>query len=231
MIAIFPEIAECVERKEFEKLACLIRSYFAKQDTYAPVLNLEEIYKDLGIPIREMPVEGIAALACKDQKGTFALAVIINKPQYTDPTERRFLLAHLLGYFFIHVQPHILSGDWDSRGILLDHLPSESYINDTSENTIEQNSNTLAAALLMPHGFILKAASRFNDTLKMAKFFGVTEKMLRKRLAELNLLDGLQPSQSRKPSKSHPKALEGAALKKSGMERIREIAQGLDKSS
>ena len=51
MIAIFPELTACVEARDIERLAVLVRIYFGGADARRPRLKVEEVIKDFGLEL------------------------------------------------------------------------------------------------------------------------------------------------------------------------------------
>ena len=229
MIAIFPKIAECAKAQDYEMLGCMIRNYFAKGGVFAPILNLNTIYKDLGIPIRKLEISGIAAAACKDEKGSFSLDIILHPDKCQNKEDERFLLAHLLGHFFLYIQPAIVQGEWATKGILIDEMPHAAYTAGKTKPQNDYNANKVAAAMLMPKGLILRAAEKFDDKAKLAAFFGVSKEVAQRRLSSLQENTAtFKTMKAQKAQKPQTPKKPRENIKPSGMERLRQIAKELD---
>lgn len=187
MIAIFPQIAECATKGDPERLAVMVRKYFGGKSTYAPALDIIQIYNDMGIGIRHMPLEGVAALIGKDESGRFSVSAFLNPSAGMNKEEETFTLAHLLGHYFFDMQPQIARGEWHHSGVKEHVSPQVRYsINGIqSDDRKDRLADQFAACLLLPQALVARAAPKFGSTQKMAQFFGVDIKVLTRRALEL----------------------------------------------
>lgn len=193
MIAIFPKTVEYAVTGDIEKLVCVTREYFGGKRAYSARIDLEDIFKSVGINIETISYHSRGALVAKDQKGTFKIASVINQDVH-DPRERKFLLAHLLGHYFLHIQPKIAGGDLAIQGIREDTSPMLRYGQGTFQKhhlskTEQQDAeaDNFAAALLMPLGFIKRSLERTTDTNKLAQLFDLPIPVLTRRMESLGL--------------------------------------------
>lgn len=195
MIAIFPEIVACVANKDIERLVVLVRKYYAGKASTAPKLDFVNLVEAVGIRLEVGPLEDDAILCVKDERGMFQVVGFMNESiQARD--ERSFLLAHLLGHFFLHVQPHIAKGEWNTSGLREILSPAKRYSGELLQNTaeiqgeqMEQEADSFAAALIMPKAMLTKAYNKFKSVQKTADFFGVNERTAQRRLGQLGLVE------------------------------------------
>jgi Zn-dependent peptidase ImmA (M78 family) len=184
MIAIFPEITAATS--DTERLCVLVRRYFGGKPT--PRFDVGELAAEVGIAIRRTNHERIGALIARDAGGKFDVTIVINDrlPEF----EARFLTAHLLGHYFIHVMPQIAKGELRIGGYREVMSPLERYVRGGPEDVVETAADDFAAALLMPKGMITKAHQSLSDVSRVATFFGVTATCVRARLEALSLIPG-----------------------------------------
>lgn len=195
MMAIFPEIAAAVAANDIEQIAVLVRKYFGGDQTYRPQPDIELIFKDIGLPIFTKDIDSKAALIAKDEKGRFDV-VSIHAQEKRGYCERRFLLAHQLGHYFLHMQPLIARGDWRSSGFRETQCPMRRYeimienVQDPEQDERrEAEADQFAAALLLPKGMVKRAESKILDREKLADFFGVTKGVIQRRLEEIGSVE------------------------------------------
>jgi Zn-dependent peptidase ImmA (M78 family) len=184
MIAIFPEITAAVF--DTERLCVLVRRYFGGRP--APRFDVADLAAEVGIAIRRTHLERIGALIARDVGGKFDITIIINDrlPEF----EARFLTAHLLGHYFIHVTPQIAKGELRIGGYRETMSPLERYVRGGPEDVVETAADEFAAALLMPKGMLAKAYQSLGDVSRLANFFGVTATCAKARLEAAGLIKG-----------------------------------------
>ena len=220
MIAIFPEIVRVASKEDVEFLAVLVRKYFAGEKATSPKLDIATIYKNMGIWLEKKFLDDQGVIIVKDEKGLFSISAIV-QPDINGP-EERFLLAHLLGHYFLDIQPYLARGDWSASGFretrsalsryTFGHLSANSRDRRSSGETGEEKKELLAdefaAALLMPKGMTKKAFQKLNDIEKLAIFFGVAEPCLERRLECLGMISKGQKA----PEETRQTAFGKAAL-------------------
>lgn len=191
MIAIFPAISACAASGDVEKLGVLVREYFAGDNKFAPQLSVEPMLKHMGIPVSRIALDGIGALVAKDQNGRFEITAVINP--HSSACHERFLLAHLLGHYLLHVQPFIARGDWLLSGFRETQCAMDRYAEGIRGSSLspfeakrELQADLFAAALLIPKGMVKRAMTKLGDTQKAAHFFGVSEAALVTRLEQIS---------------------------------------------
>ena len=194
MIAIFPEIAAAVQKKDVELTACLVRKYFGGESANAPRLDCHKMFHASGIAIEQAPIAPVAALIVKDEHGRVQIRAMVRR-DVADPAELRFLLAHLMGHFVLHIQPQIARGEWQLSGVKETLSPIERYGSGrldnrtpTGEVAKELMADAFAAALLMPLGMARRAAQKLGEMDKVATFFGVPATVVRRRLESVGVL-------------------------------------------
>lgn len=198
MIAIFPELAQSAASGDAERLGLLARKYFGGPQAYAPRPDVEKLARDAGIRVERLPLEAHGALLAKDEKGRFTIVAVI--PQATCEMTARFTLAHLLGHYFMDVQPLIARGDWQVSGYREVTCPLKRYAGQmeaVAQNAVMQQrelkADTFAASLLMPRGMVRKAMEKLGEVEKVAAFFSVTRGCLARRLSDLGMTAGGTP--------------------------------------
>ena len=199
MIAIFPAISSCAASGDMERLSVLIRDYFGGEGKFAPQISVEVVYQNAGIPLAQLSVDGIGALVAKDQSGRFEITAVTNPHGGT--YHGRFLMAHMLGHYFLHVQPFIARGDWLVSGFRESQCAMQRYAEGSRDVSLspfelkrEMQADLFAAALLMPKGMVQKAMARLADTAKVAHLFGVSTQAMTTRLE--GLAEGTQSPQN-----------------------------------
>jgi Zn-dependent peptidase ImmA (M78 family) len=199
MIAIFPEIISTAKNRDIELLAVQVRRYFAGEQVHHPRIDPEAILAAVGIKVQSMAIEDDAVLCVRDKAGSFDVVAIINL-NWGQPTQHRFLLAHLLGHFLLHVQPLIAEGAWRTSGLRETISPMHRYsgalacvVNDKNYERMEREADDFAAALLLPVGLVKRAAEKIAELNRLAAFFGVEQSVMRRRMDDIRGL-GSDPS-------------------------------------
>ena len=239
MIAIFPKIAEVAGRGDIEHLSCLVRSYFGGSSAYAPQFHPEVVVENMEIPFEKGELQGIAAIAGQDLKGRFSFLMKVNRNVYErmDLCAQRFLVGHLLGHYFLHLQSKVVQGEMKTSGYGEDSCPLARFLVSGArlETSLDSEADRFAAALLLPLGMTRRALEHLGSHSEVASFFDVSEELVAARLAshEVPNQAGAESVEEapRKRTKGKPgeQSLQPDVLGK-GMDRIREIARMLDKS-
>lgn len=198
MIAIFPKIASCVAARDWEQLGVLVRRYFGGDHVHAVVPDLVSYFQAIDIPLTRAPMKGRAAIAARDVNGRFHLSAWLHPDVLSGSEEERLLLAHLLGHFFIHIQPQIMRGEWKDGGFKEMMSPGVRMVRDKAvdkslpkEELQDREADAFAAAFLMPKAFIVRAKDQLRSIEKMAQFFRVPADLLWWRLDQV--WEGAQP--------------------------------------
>jgi len=190
MLALFPEIAACSQTGDLEKLAILIRTYFASQDATKPRLNAQAVIKQFGIPVGMAPIKYFGAIAVKDAGGDIKASMIIrdNLPK----EQQSFVLCHLLGHFVMHIQPMLAKTEWNSSGFkeVLDPVRRYAFGEGVAgvsakDFAAEDLADRFAGALLMPSAMLRRAMEKLQDAEKVAAVFGVTRDIVERRLDDI----------------------------------------------
>lgn len=215
MLAIFPEIVAIAKRRDFERLAIAVRTYFLSNQSTNPRLDIVDLAENVGLNVEDVPLNHFAALVVKDENGKFTANLFIKSglPAY----EREFCLAHGLGHFFLHILPQIADADWKTGGFKETSSPLERFVKrrmPTKSHDIEAEADFFAAALLLPSGMVKRAYAALKTVERTAAFFGVDIEVTKRRLA---LLEAIKVAEPKKVNTNM------------GMERIRQIARDLDK--
>jgi Zn-dependent peptidase ImmA (M78 family) len=194
MIAIFPELANLVSSHQIEKLSVEVRRYFAAENATKPLVNLDSLLSSVGIACGLLDLEDLGMIAASDIDGVIMVKMAISS-QPIPVEERRFMQAHLLGHFFLHLQPDILRSEWEYRGIRETHQPSERFaaagehsgaVEDAEDPAREREADYFASCLLMPKGMVLRASQSISEKQKVASIFGVSVGVLEARLNMLH---------------------------------------------
>jgi hypothetical protein len=199
MIAIFPEIAAAAAAGDVERLAVLVRKYFAGPAVHAPQLDVASLLLGAGVEVQRLPLGGgtLAALLAKDERGAFNIVAVLGTGKISEPSQR-FLLAHMLGHFLFDIQPLIARGDLQVSGYRESACPLKRYGQGGLEAEVggqemrrkEERADDFAAAVLLPKGMTRKAFASFkSDVERTARFFGVTRACLVRRLTQIDVLD------------------------------------------
>lgn len=196
MIAIFPEIAAAAAAGDVDRLAILVRRYFCDRETFAPKPDVGRLMINAGMEVKSLPMDTLAALLAKDERGTFRITAVISD-RMNDDAQKRFLLAHMLGHYLLEVQPVIARGDWQVSGFREAQCPAKRYSQGSpvGMNALEARRETLAddfaAALLLPRGMVRRAIEQIKDPERTAAFFGVGLAVLARRLTDIGLAPNL----------------------------------------
>jgi hypothetical protein len=241
MIAIFPEIASLAASKDYEALACAVRSYFAGPQAKMPKMDLIDVCQSIGIEINQGPSVELASLLAIDENGQFNVKIHWNPIDLTS-NDRSLLLAHMLGHFFLHCQLEIARGASAHIGFTEQHLPTQRCDRSLYDSVEEQmkfdlEADRFALSLLMPKGMLRKAAEHLKTTANLSRFFGVPEEAVAYRLEYINANSHLNIGSQR----NNAVPVKRDALVKDpsndstkpnvqGIRRLREIARSMDSS-
>lgn len=191
MIAIFPEIAAAAAAGDVDRLAILVRRYFCDRETFAPKPDVGRLMINAGMGVRTHALDTYGALLAKDERGAFRVTAVVS--DRLEDSQRRFLLAHMLGHYLLEVQPVIARGDWQVSGYREAHCPAKRYAQGSPIGMTEIDSrretlaDEFAAALLLPRGMVRRAVEKIQDPERTAHFFGVSSQVLARRLADIGL--------------------------------------------
>lgn len=193
MIAIFPETLASAAKGDIEELAIVTRRYYGGDETFAPCPDVVSLATSIGLEVKTLPLEGHGALVAKDEQGVFSITAFL--APLGDKLATRFLLAHMLGHYFLDIQPLIAKGDWQRSGFRETSCPLRRYTQDdlsshppSFELVKEARADLFAGALLMPLGMVKRAMGAMHDKDKVARFFGVTIPCLERRLMDIGLV-------------------------------------------
>ena len=157
MIAIFPETLSSAAKGDIEELAIVTRRYYGGEEKFAPCPDVASLATRIGLEVKTLPLEGLGALVAKDEQGVFSITAFMSP--LVDKFASRFLLAHMVGHYFLDIQPLIAKGDWQRSGFRETACPLRRYTQDdlsshppTFELVKEARADLFAAALLMPLG-------------------------------------------------------------------------------
>lgn len=191
MLALFPEITSCAESGNIEKLASMVRQYFAADPEALGCLDAHTLVKNFGIPVRQEFLDSFGILAVGDFNGEIRSSMVINRSVARE--QQNFTLCHLLGHFIFHVQPLLVRGEWKSSGFRETLCPMQRYAHadglsgmSAHEFAMEDLADRFAAALLMPADAVLHVLGGATDPMRLAQIFGVTIETAIRRLDELN---------------------------------------------
>ncbi len=202
MLALFPELSACAKAKDIEKLAVLVRTYFAGEVAAKPKLDVLGAVRQFGIPVGMAPIKYFGAIAVRDDGGDIRASILIR--ENLDMNQQRFVLAHILGHFLLEIQPRLASSEWKSSGFkeLVD--PSRRYAVaeglgglSAKDFALEDLADRFAGALLMPAAMIKRAVEKLEDLSKVAAVFGVDRDVIERRLEDIGLTDIAINTQSR----------------------------------
>lgn len=198
MIAIFPEIAAAAADMQIETVSFLVRKYFGQGQAFTPKLNVIKLSQAVGIPVSTVELSEYGALVVKDDKGRFSAQILISSSVPVGP-ERNFLVAHLLGHFFLHAQPHIVRGEWKNTGFKESFSPMLRFqqgnydVLDEYSRVQEAEADAFASAILLPKAMLKRAMIKLKTVDVMSKFFNVGGILLDRRLETAGLVGGAQP--------------------------------------
>lgn len=254
MIAIFPELAGLAMAKDFERLACCVRKYFADEQLHKPVLNVDRISQKVGIRLRNGRADNHAALLIRDEKGQFEVSLIRSGESAGEAIDRA-LMAHLLGHFFIHGQLYIARNEGSRWGLIEKQFPHERSLSRpsaseslASDNALDWEADAFAYALLMPLGMVKRAKEKLITDDKVARFFGVPVEFAQARMSHLSIEESTHQTsytmnshlQETKMTKVSDKISQGdsergnlakgASNLSKGLQRLRQLARSMDSS-
>ncbi len=201
MIAIFPEVASASFAKQYDKLGILVRQYFGGESQASPQISLTQIIESCGLSLARgvLRKSGAGAILARDKAGRVDVSVIL-PGAILAPEEERFLLAHLLGHWFVHIQPSIARGEWQTSGYNEDLLPSSyfegrlfSEVCESRTMAIESEANLFALSLLLPKSMIIRAFEKLGNLERVAKFFQTPIHAVEVRLVQLGVLSPVAP--------------------------------------
>jgi Zn-dependent peptidase ImmA (M78 family) len=235
MLAIFPEISSCAAASDCERLAALVRKYFGGDNPGALVLDLQKIIDSIGIPISYRSMSLAGAIAYRDKDGKFEVSMMASDA--LGSFAKRFTLAHLLGHFFLHIQPKIAQGDADQGGFKEQISPLDRYqdglgLEDLTAVQFAQEdlADRFAAAILVPGGLLKRLMTQETSLDALASRLQVTSQFLTRRLEDLGAgpkaIQNTVPNPVQKPVAPAARSTEDRS---SGMNRIREIARQLER--
>lgn len=191
MIAIFPELAGLAMEKDFERLACCVRKYFADRQLHAPIVDVKAIAQRAGISLKDGQIDEFAALLIRDERGQFEVSLI--QPAGLDQIEERVLCAHLLGHFFLHGQLYIARNEGSRWGVVEKQLPHHrSLLRPSNSQDLDRDqqldweADAFAYALLMPSGMVRRAKEKLKSIERLSAFFGVSQNFASARLHQLD---------------------------------------------
>ena len=233
MIAVFPEIIRCIEENHIERLAILVRTYFGGPESRSPVIDLSHLIIHSGLQFIEKETPYHGALIVNDSKGKLK-ATIVCSPGLKTP-ERRFLLGHLLGHYFLNVQKNLLASQISTKGFGEDVAPLLRYesqlYSPVNPGCEEKYADQFAAALIMPSAMFRKAWTVLNTAGKVAEFFQTSKAGVLRRHQELNpgqesakKPDGLVSS----PSEPEVRVKARSTVEQKPLKRLRQLAKKLD---
>lgn len=197
MIAIFPEIAGAAAQLQIDRASFLVRKYFGGDQAFKPKLDVAQLSEAIGIQVTMAPMEDFGALAVKDVGGRFTATIVVN-PSVVEETELAFLIGHLLGHFYLHVQPYIARGEWQNTGFKEPFCPLKRFLQDNysvvdqKARLHEEQADMFAASLILPKVMVSRAASRLKSVDALGDFFGVTPIFLTRWME----VCGLQPEKA-----------------------------------
>lgn len=202
MLALFPELSACAKARDIEKLAILVRTYFAGVDAVKPRVDVLTAVRQFGIPVGLAPIKYFGAIAVRDDGGDIRASILVR--DNLQPNQQSFVLAHILGHFLLQIQPRLASSEWKSSGFkeLID--PSRRYAIAeglgnlaATDFAVEDLADRFAAALLMPASMVKRAMEKLGDIAKVADFFGVDRDVLERRLEDIGVADGAIAAESK----------------------------------
>lgn len=187
MLALFPEITACVKEGNVERLAETTGQYFASKANSGGVLDAFALASNVGIPVRLDFLDYVGAIAVSDSRGDIKASIAINRSAGRE--QQTFTICHLLGHFFLHIQPALEKGEWKNSGFKELYCPLQRYAMadglsgmSAREFAIEDLADRYAGAVIMPAPSFKSALNLHTDMAKVAHMFGVTlETAIRRR--------------------------------------------------
>lgn len=190
MLALFPEIATCVQSKDLEKLSVVTRTYFAGESAAKPKLDALGTIRQFGIPVGMAPIKYFGAIAVKDDDGDIRASIIVRDTLTKE--QQSFVLCHLLGHFLLQIQPRLAKSEWKSSGFkeMTDPLRRYAFGEGLSGLSAKDFANEdladrFAGALLMPAAMLQRAMEKLGDVARVADIFGVEPGLVERRLEDL----------------------------------------------
>ncbi|SMF21451.1 ImmA/IrrE family metallo-endopeptidase [Pseudobacteriovorax antillogorgiicola] len=206
MIAIFPEIASAAGDKQIETASYLVRKYFGLKQAFSPTLDVTGLCRAIGIPVDTSSFSDFGALAVKDEKGRFSAKIVIKS--LANPLEQNFLIAHLLGHFFLHVQPYLVRGEWQNTGFKEIYNPALRFQQSNYDGILEPmrsmeiEADHFASAMLLPKAMLKKALQKLKTIDAMAQFFNMNGALIERRLESSGLVSETAPRDFRNAERS-----------------------------
>lgn len=189
MPVLFPEIIALTKNRDLERLTISIRRYFGEGGGLRPFLNMDNLLKQVDLPV-VFQKEGFGAIAMDDRKATLQSVMRINSN--LSFLEERFLKAHLLGHYILHLQSLAAEGEQAVLGFADQMSPMERFARGDYDIRLlqekkEQEADFFAAALLMPKAMFEHAFTSLGSASKTAHFFGVSDAVVVARKKIINL--------------------------------------------
>ncbi len=228
MFAIYPEIINFANQRNVESLAVAVRKYFGSQSPKIK-LDMDDLARELGLAVHVSDHIKMAAIVTSDKEGLISSHIFINKEFFEPHPFCDLIKAHLLGHFFLHMMPVMAKGEGrvpNFQEILHPISRMKDDVDSTEADLLrESEADEFALALLLPVGMFRRALNHFKTLRKTAEFFNCHVDIVRIRALRLRMiLPDLKPDQ-----KSPPSVLPTIEIRKSGLARIREIAQKLER--
>jgi len=175
LLAIYPRLLELSRRREFCRLAVAVKETFEIKREWP--LNIIDLCKRAGIPMYQRALDYLGAIGCRDQRGRIDVFMVVQSG--IDPTIRHFVLAHLLGHYFLHIQPHLLKTERPHHGFRENSWPfPEKYSNSQKQ---EFEATAFALEILLPRSRLSKAIRAGMSAKSIAQKLQLPELMIRKR--------------------------------------------------
>ena len=188
MIALYPELLNAVDKRNIESLTCLVRRYYGEDQVYSPTIDIELLCYKIGIPITYVDLSGsLSNMYVEDNNGKFSVALTVDAR--IKNSEKIFLIAHMIGYYYLNFMPLLAQGDLQSEVYRCAELPSRRFQqNGYSPDTPKEvkDADTFAAAILLPRGMIKSASSRLKSIDKLSAFFSLPKLTVSRRLELIN---------------------------------------------
>ena len=245
MPVVFPEILHCLQENNPEKLSFLVRKYFGNEQCHSHRPDITRIIQNAGISITRKSTAWHGALVCKDQRGTLRANILYDPA--TEQNGCRFLLAHLLGHYFLEIQKEMTGKARPLPGFGEDISPQLRYENQIYDNTPgserERAADLFAASLLMPAEMFIKASQSLKSDPAIGAFFLVSEKSVKRRASLLAVDEEARPAKPPAKPPLEKDAIPSSEPSRPGLNetppggkthkpfnRLRQLAKKLDKS-
>lgn len=216
-LILHPSLLRTAALNDLERLAIEARMHYLGDAAKSPWIDPRVAAQAVGFGISEFRADQSVwgAIAVEDHLGT-AKGQLFLKPNL-ESFESAFIIAHLLGHFFLHIAPSLQEGNWQKGGFKEVVHPLKSYLNLDQSELKEWEASRFAASLLAPVAMLKKVLSAKENSTAAARFFKFPTQFVESRCAEINSpLVAPTEITIRKPSQK-------------GMDRLREIARGLAK--